>query len=694
MASDTEGNEGGETEVMGYINETLTLTDQFSASFHQFIALGNQAVQNTQMIAKTTDQVSESMNELTAVGKQAYQQTYMLDKHITKALGHSAGATIASIRGLTMETQNTNQLLSEILRKQERVTQETQRTERASRNWGSMIKRAGAALGVVTLTKMFLGTSDAESQVLAKLDMINDGTQTTAELQEMIYASAQRSRGVYNDTANLVARIGMNAREAFDNNAEMVQFAENLNKSFVIAGATQQEMSSATLQLTQAMASGVLRGQELNAVFLSAPNVIRDIAEYLGEDIGEIRKMAEEGKLTAEVVKNALLSATDEINTEFEAMPMTLSQAFTMGRNAIRQSLRDSFAGWSDFLNSDDGQEAIGRMITLFAFLASAGVTALSAVGRGALWVSDNLDSVIPILGSIGVALLILKAQSITSGLASAAAWTVAHWPILLLAGVLASALIAAQQFGFGVQDVGQWVGESFGFVYAIGYNVFAGLWNLIASFAEFFANVWNDPLGATVRLFTSVFDVILGIVETVASAIDSLLGTDYSGAISGFRGMMAGWVDDKFGESAVQIKRMSNLDVGATAAEWGNIGGNLGSKLENMNFNLENISGGIEGLGSVSEFGGGTGDVGKVGSVGSVKNVEGDVKLSDEDLKLYRDMAERKYMNEVEVRTLVPQVYVTVPSGNGGSGPKDIANEVKKVLIEQMASHTSVAHG
>ena len=147
------------------------------------------------------------------------------------------------------------------------------------------------------------------TKIQAKLNAINDGQQTTAQLQDMIYQSAQRSRGSFEDTANLVVRIGQNAREAFGSNAEMIQFAENLNKQFVIAGASQEEMSSATLQLTQALASGVLRGEELNAVFESAPNVIRNIAEYLGVGVGEIREMASEGQLTAEVVKNALLKA-------------------------------------------------------------------------------------------------------------------------------------------------------------------------------------------------------------------------------------------------------------------------------------------------------------------------------------------------------------------------------------------------
>lgn len=143
----------------------------------------------------------------------------------------------------------------------------------------------------------------------------------------------------------LLQKSGQNAKDAFTNNAELIQFAENLNKQFVIAGASQQEIASASLQLTQALGAGVLRGEELNAVFESAPNIIRTIADYLGVSVGEIRELAADGAITAEIVKNAMLSATDEIDKTFRDMPMTLSQAFTMGKNEIQKSLQESFEG-------------------------------------------------------------------------------------------------------------------------------------------------------------------------------------------------------------------------------------------------------------------------------------------------------------------------------------------------------------
>ena len=297
---------------------------------------------------------------------------------------------------------------------------------------------------------------------------------------------------------------------------------------------------------------------------------------------------------------------------------------------------------------------------------------------------------------AIGLAFLIVKAGAIGSAIASAAAWAAALWPILLIGAGLAAVFIAAQQFGIGMAEVGMVVGQVFGMIYAVGYNVFASLWNLIASFAEFFANVFNDPVTAINRLFADVFDTILGIVETVAGAIDALMGSNLQGAVSGFRGKVSKWVDENYGENAVQIKWMAMLDVGDTSFQWGNKGAEIGSKLQNMDFNLQDITSSFGGfnLGDIPT-GDQLGNIGKVGSVGSVKNVEGEIKLSDEDAKLYRDLAERRYMNQIELKTLAPEIIVNLPAGAAGSiKPEDVAEVLKKMLIEQMGANTAISHG
>lgn len=699
---------------MGVINETFVLTDNFSSTFNTFEAAGNRALnhivtldqsvtdlfnKNSGATVAAVQDVGSAVQKTNQLLTQANQSAYMLDQNLSRAMGRSSGAVIGSIRQLGVQIQHENQELLKAISNQRQHTAEIENTNKSAKGLLSTIKKIAAATGAMVLTKMFLSTADAQSQVNAKLDLINDGLQSTEALQDMIFASAQRTRTSYLDTANVVAKIGQNAKDAFTNNAELIQFAENLNKQFVIAGASQQEIASASLQLTQALGAGVLRGEELNAVFESAPNIIRTIADYLGVSVGEIRELASDGAITAEIVKNAMLKATDDIEKNFRDMPMTLSQAFTVGKNEIQKSLQDSFEGWNKYLQTDEAQLAMTRLINLFSLAAKVGVGALSIIGKGALWVSNNLDFIIPILAAIGVAYAILRAQAIRTALISiagalktAGAWMLAHWPILLLVAVLAGALIAAQQFGFGMQEVGGWVGQVFGMIYAVGHNVFATLWNVIASFAEFFANVFNDPVAAIAHLFADALDAILSMVETVAGAIDALTGSNLQGAVSGFRDNLSSWVDNTFGENAIQIKRMANLDVGATAAEWGKYGADLGSKLDNMDISLDSLAdtfGGFD-TSSIPE----AGDL-NVGDVGRVKKIDGDVNLSDEDIKLYRDLAERRYMNNVELQTLAPQISVSIPeSAAKNLTSKDIADKLKVLLIQQAAAHTSVSHG
>lgn len=682
---------------MGQIREQLVLTDGFSASFGQFLSLGTSAIAKMEHLDGTIQGIGSTLQ--TSIAQEAVQTRQSIDG-VTQSINQmSDSLQYISVQGMN----EINQTIRQIGVNQRNHTEETRRTGRAAGDLLRTFRQIAVATGAVSLVRSFLGVADQQTQITARLNLMNDGLQSTAELQDMIYVSAQRTRSAYDTTAQVVAGLGQRAGKAFSSSAEIVQFAENLNKQFKIAGASQQEISSASLQLTQALGSGVLRGEELNAVFESAPNIIQTIADYLGEDIGKIRDMASEGQITAEVVKNAMLKATDEIDAQFQDMPMTIAEAFTMGQNAIRKNLQESFSGWSEFLNSDEGQQAIMQAIILFTVLAQVGVGALSAIGQGALWVSNNLDFILPILAAIGLALVILNGQAILAGmanvgsaLASAAAWAVANWPILLLIAAFSAALIAAQQFGFGMQEVGSFVGQILGLLYAVGYNVFASLWNVIAAFAEFFANVWNDPLGATARLFFDVFDTILGIVETTAGAIDMLLGTNMAGAVSRFRSKMSGWVDDTFGENAVQIKRMSELDVVATSQQWGDVGANLGSKLDNMDLSLESLTDNLGGLNGFDASSIPTVDnLGDIGKVGKVGKIEDDVKLSDEDIKIYRDLAERRYMNNIELQTMAPQIHVSIPeSAAKNLTANDIADKLKAILIEQAAAGTAISHG
>ena len=689
---------------MGKIQENLVLTDEFTAAFTRFLTLGESAVGATERINNSINMMGQSANTIAAAGFNT------LDQKITELSGkiqeqgaalQALGDTANSISGkgfdqMTAAIKEGNSALIDTIENQSRLGRETQKTNNQAGKLLSTIKRIAAAAGVTTLVRSFLDFSDTQAQINARLNLMNDGFQTTNELSEMIYQSALRSKAAYSDTADAVGKMGLNAGNAFSSNQELIAFTEQVNKQFKIGGASAQEQSNAMVQLTQAMAAGVLRGQDLNSILAAAPGIARTIEESMGWASGSIKQYAEDGKVTAQVVKNALLDMADQTNQKFESIPMTLSDAMTQAQNIVQHEVKQMAQSWNDFIQTDQGQEVLGEAISLLSVMAQVGTDALSGIGSAALFVADNMDMILPILAAVGLGFLLVKAQAVQAALGSAAAagihmasWAAANWPILLLVALFAGALIAAQQFGIGMQEVGGWVGQVFGMTYAVGYNVFATLWNVIASFAEFFANVFNDPVAAIAHLFSNALDTILSMVETAAGAIDALTGSHLQGAVSGFRGKLSGWVDDTFGENAIQIKRMANLDIGATAAEWGNYGANLGSKLDNLDLDIGKLAGSFNDL----DLSGGN-NIDKVAKVGKVGKVD-DIKLSDEDLKIYRDLAERRYMNKIELKTLAPEINVSIPESAGGNlTADDVTDYIRKMLIEQMNSQTSVSHG
>ena len=689
---------------MGKIQESLVLTDEFTAAFTRFLTLGESAVGATERINNSINMMGQSSNAVAAAGFNT------LDQKITELSGkiQEQGAALQvlgdaanSISGkgfdqMTAAIKEGNSALIDTIENQSRLGRETLKTNDQAGKLLSTIKRIAAAAGVTTLVRSFLDFSDTQAQINARLNLMNDGLQTTNELSEMIYQSALRSKAAYSDTADAVGKMGLNAGNAFSSNQELIAFTEQVNKQFKIGGASAQEQSNAMVQLTQAMAAGVLRGQDLNSILAAAPGIARTIEESMGWASGSIKQYAEDGKVTAQVVKNALLDMADQTNQKFESIPMTLSDAMTQAQNIVQHEVKQMAQSWNDFIQTDQGQEILGEAISLLSVMAQAGTDALSGIGSAALFVADNMDMILPILAAVGLGFLLVKAQAVQAALGSAAvagihmaSWAAANWPILLLVALFAGALIAAQQFGIGMQEVGGWVGQVFGMIYAVGYNVFATLWNVVASFAEFFANVFNDPVAAIAHLFSNALDTNLSMVETAAGAIDALTGSHLQGAVSGFRGKLSGWVDDTFGENAIQIKRMANLDIGATAAEWGNYGANLGSKLDNLDLDIGKLAGSFNDL----DLSGGN-NIDKVAKVGKVGKVD-DIKLSDEDLKIYRDLAERRYMNKIELKTLAPEIHVTVPESAGGNlTADDVTDYIRKMLIEQMNSQTSVSHG
>lgn len=403
---------------------------------------------------------------------------------------------------------------------------------------------AAAYLGIQTAGNI-LSLSDEISNTTARLNMMNDGLQTTAELQQMIFESAQRARAAYLDTADVVAKLGLRAKDAFSNNRETILFAENLNKQFIIAGASTEEMASASLQLTQALGSGVLRGEELNAVFEAAPNVIQTIADYLDVPIGKIREMASDGEITAQIVKTAMLSATDEINAAFDSMPHTFAQLWTSFKNEALGAFEPVLQKLNEIANTDEFQGMIDGVVHSLYKLASVAIITFGMMESAASLIYDSWSFIEPVLwgitaalGAYTAALIINKAAQIGAviweglrvlsiGLMTATSWagvqatfalTAATWglnaalmanPIMI---VVLAIIVLISVIYMAVAAVNFFAGTSYsatgmiaGFFMVLGtaiYNTVAYMWNVFAAFLEFIVNSGSDSTYAVKRLF------------------------------------------------------------------------------------------------------------------------------------------------------------------------------------------------
>lgn len=661
---------------MAAIREELVLADRFSATFTRYLNMLRQ---------------STGASAAAAAGQRQFSAA---SGGTGDALVRMAGAALdaasamGDVDGSTVQAASSCERAS---RSQERMNQRMrQGSSAASGLENRLLSLARAYLGLRS-AQAFVGLADTFTQTTARLERMNDGLQTTAELQDMVYQAAQRSRGAYQETADMVAKLGTMAGEAFDSNTELVAFAEQINKQFALAGTSSQGIQAAMLQLTQAMSSGVLRGEELNSVLEQAPTIAQAIAKYMGVSVGEMRELASEGKITASVVKNALFDAAERTDEAFDKIPLTFGQGWTMAGNAAVKAMQPAMTKLNDLLNSEIGRKAVNGLIAGFELLGSAASGVVDLLAAGAQWVADNWDFVSTVLQFAGGALLAFAALSVA---AHAAAWAAANWPLLLFIAVIGAAIMAMYAMGMSSEEVFATIGAGLGWLYAFGYNIVAAAWNLIATFAEFFANVFDNPIGAIANLFLGLFNFIMDIVSAAAGAIDALLGSNISGAVKGFQNKVNDFVHDVFGENQVKVKRMEQISYEDTMNQWAQAGAGMGRMVDN--FSVDDLLGGFSGANT--DF---SAMLDASGIPGTLDGIKGDtaaikrsVSLSEEDMKLLVDMAERQYVSNVYLTAQTP--VITINGQNTGDTEEDLRwleDALQRILAEQAASHTDLSY-
>lgn len=313
---------------------------------------------------------------------------------------------------------------------------------------GKIKSIASAYLGMKTVTGL-VGLSDTITQTDARLSMMNDGLQTTAELNDMIYASAQRSRGSYLATADAVAKLGLMAGDAFSSNKETIAFMEQVNKQFKIAGTSAAGIDAAMLQLTQAMGSGVLRGEEYNSILEQAPNIIQAIAKYMDVPKGKLKDMAADGQITADIVKAAMFACADETNAKFESMPKTWSDIWTSMKNRAIKALDPLLAKVNQLANSERVQRTVNGLLRAFSVMAVVLAQVFDGVCAVYNFVADNWSWIGPIvMGIVGALLLYKTVMFIISAVEVAATIAKLAYAAATGAQVAATTAATAAQYG------------------------------------------------------------------------------------------------------------------------------------------------------------------------------------------------------------------------------------------------------
>lgn len=597
------------------------------------------------------------------------------------------------------------------------------------KNTGSSASVASSGLAklisvaaALAATKQTMDLTDTYTNTAARLKMVNDGTQTQVELQNKIFAAANRARGSYTDMASAVAKMNLLAGDNFGSNDEAIGFTELLQKSLKVSGAGKSEQDSAFLQLSQAMAAGKLQGDEFRSVMENAPMVANAIAKYMGKSKGELKELSSKGVITADIIKGALFAAADDINDKFATMPMTFSDVWSKIKNAGNQAFGGVFEKLNQLLNSDAGQSAINNLIGAiylagivtekfidFVVTAWPIVSPLILAAAGAVGAYAIAMAVANIQTLIGAARF--GAQAIGVGLFAVAMWlsTDATWAevtaqlglntalyacpivwiigiILVLIGVFYAAVAATNHFaGTSVSATGIIAGV-FGVMIAWVVNKLIFMWNTFAIIANAIGNAFNDPVAAVKIAFYDMAVNVLGYMQSIAKGIEDMLN-----AIPGVEVSVTAGMDNLI--SGLKSKSQSMKDESGWkeyvhSMEYVDLSGAF-KKGYSVGTGLEDKLGGLF-KGFIPPGGDGSGQFATAGNPATVKGTGkgGAVKVeNEEDIEWLRKLAERDFVARIAQNTLAPNIKVEFTGPITKEADVDgVASHIGNILKDQIS--------
>lgn len=651
---------------------------------------------------------------------------------------------------LSQTVSGTERYIRDNVDEQGRFNQEISEGTQQADGLMSAIKGAVAAYVSIQSVGKVLNISDELTQTTSRLGMMNDGVQTTEELVNMVYAAAQDARGSFSEMADVVARFGNNAGDAFSSSEEVVAFADLVQKQMTIAGASTQEASNAMLQLSQALGSGVLRGDELNSIFEQAPNLIQSIADYLDVPIGQIREMASEGELSADVVKAAIFASADDINAKFEEMPMTWAQLWQSMQNTALMAFQPVLQRLNDLANSETVQNFVDGAIEAMATLANIVLSIFDLVATVGGFIADNWSIISPIVYGVAAALavyygasLLAKDGAIMSALATARdtiakgaqavatfATTAAQegfnaalaacpitWVIIAIIALIAvifalcnwiAEATGVTESGFGiicgiVSAAAAFVLNQFIGLVNIAITLGVNLYNHFANFAAAFGILFDDPVAAIKAVLLSLFNFVVGVVTSAAQLLDAVFGSNLADTVSAFQAKVQAEIDttienaggdaaETLNPSDYTLDRINYDDAFDAGAAWGDgIADTVG------NFNLSDLFGGTDVPNPddyVSGFNDAIKNSGMGDNIADISDNTGAIKdsmdISNEDLKYLRDIAEQEAIN----RFTTAEIKIDMTTNNNVSSDTDLDGIVDGLTTKVLEAMETVKEG
>ena len=603
-----------------------------------------------------------------------------------------------AVNQLGAEMVRIQQEQEDMIRKQEEFTQSVRRSESRMNKLGSAAIAVNQGLELMQRIgngiNGFMKQADEAAMINSRIGMMNDGLLEHHELQKNILKMANDTRTGYAETVDLMSKLTMSG--AFDSTQDVSSITESINKAIRIGGGTDEMNKSAMLQLSQALGSGVLQGDELRSLSENAPYMMKVLADGLGVARGELKQMGADGELTTDVVIQAFENQRDVINSTFENIPRTWGDVTT--------KLGNSWTNFMQHLVREDGTGVLNPLINQFYAFAEwldtpQGMSFLLTIATVIEWITNGLVFMGNIVGTVAslfienwdfISMMLLGVSAVLAGvlipklwamvpplIAQASAWIVMNYPILMVIGSVILFMTMLHSMGITTEQIiGTVTGIFFG-LYAFLYNLVADIWNLFAVFGEFLGNFCNDPLAATVRLFIGFADTVLGILESIANAMDALFGSSMSDTLAGWRSNMQSWADDTFGEQAVTIERMEKLDV----ADNFNKGYDFGVDLSNGATQIfEDLTTSMNSMGF---------EGGHIDSVGSIEDT---VDVSNEDLEIMRELAEMESIQNFV--TLTPKVNIKTGPVSKDVDIDEIVRRIEKSIEEEMEASTKEVYG